>query len=43
VQLEQASIKASMAEFAEQIRQLQAQMVHQASAESEPEATINST
>jgi hypothetical protein len=43
VQLEQASIKASMAEFGDQIRQLQAQMVHQASTEGEPSATAHST
>jgi hypothetical protein len=35
VRHEQASLKASLAEFGEQVRQLQAQMVHQASAEGE--------
>ena len=35
VRLEHASLKASHAEFGDQIRQLQAQMMHQASAEGE--------
>lgn len=36
VRQEQASLKASLAEFGEQVRQLQAQMVQTASAEGEP-------